>query len=777
MVEKMKKTPAKKGAVKTVAKKSTKKTSIKASPTKNIEKKGTLVIVESPSKAKTISNYLGRGFSVVASVGHVIDLPRKKISVDIENNFAPTYDIMDGKKKILNDIIKKSKTVTRVLLAPDPDREGEAIAKHLADYIDTKIKKDRPEVKRILINEITSKGVKKALENILEIDVNKFHSQQARRILDRLVGYKISPILWEKIAKGLSAGRVQSIALRFIVDREREIRNFKPKEYWNLKALFKFSKGELEGKLDTVDGKKIKEKELNRETLDKILKRVENKKEVTVLDLTSKTRKRSPQPPFTTSKLQQDASYRLGFTPKKTMAVAQKLYEGVSVQGELKGLITYMRTDSFRVSDDIRMAAVEYVHKTYGKEYAPDKGVVYKSKKSAQDAHEAIRPTDVSLTPERAKPFLTSEQYRLYSLIWKRFIASQMSNAVYDQYTVNIAFTDEQKIVFKTAWSVQKFAGFTSLYEMKKEDEKTGLLLEKGVLGELLKLDPEQKFTQPPPRFNDASLVKELEEKGIGRPSTYASILSTIQTREYVLKNEKKQLEPTELGEVVCDVLIEFFPKIMDASFTAEMEESLDTIEYGKLNWVKLLDNFYKDFKPSLEHAEKSINIKKEEATDIKCPSCKSPMVIKWSRRGQFLACTSYPKCKTTMNFERDGDKVVPVERKEELSDEKCPKCDSQMTVKVGRYGKFLACINYPTCKGTKPITTKIKCPDCGKGELTQRRTKRGRIFYGCTNYPECKNAMWDFPVEKKCPECGHPIMGESKTQRKCPKCGHKEKL
>jgi DNA topoisomerase I len=743
-----------------------------------------LVIVESPAKAKTIKKYLGKNYTVKASVGHVMDLPTKELGVDVKKNFTPTYVVMKGKKTVLDEIAAEAKKVDEIFLAPDPDREGEAIAKHIADYITTKLKKDKKPIHRILVNEITAKGVKAAIDNPLEIDINMFNSQQARRILDRLVGYKISPILWKKVRRGLSAGRVQSVAVRLIVERETTIDNFKPVEYWVLEADFLVGgKNKITTKLFKINGKKPEV--ATKVEADEILNAAKNGN-VFISDIEKKEKRRNPLPPFITSKLQQDASRKLKYTPKRTMAIAQGLYEGVELGEEGSvGLITYMRTDSVRVGDDAKKAALSYIKATYGDEYAPAKPNFYKTKGSAQDAHEAIRPTSTDNSPERIKKYLSPEQLKLYTLIWNRFIASQMTPSVYDQTAIDFNIAGgKTEYTFRATGSVLKFAGFEKVYmEAHDEDEEeeganTLPEVKKTDEAKLADIKSEQKFTQPPARFNEATLIKELEENGIGRPSTYASIISTIQDRGYVEK-EANQLRPTDLGKMVTELLVTSFPVVLDVEFTAGMEESLDKIEEGKLKWVDVLGTFYVEFEKALKEADKSMrNIKGEETpTDVDCPKCGKKMIIKWGRNGQFLACPDYPTCKSTSNFtKKEGDGSIQMEQAE-TTDEKCPTCGGGMLVKRGRFGKFLACADYPKCKGTKSITTGVICPECGKGDLGEKRTKKGKVFYSCSKYPECKFAIWNKPVTKTCTACGSKIMEEKKDEYVCvnKECGHKE--
>jgi len=719
-----------------------------------------LVIVESPAKARTINKYLGRGFTVLASVGHIKDLPKSKLGVDIENGFEPSYVRIKAKQKTIRELKSAAKTAEVIYLAPDPDREGEAIAWHIAEEID----KDRKKTRRVLFNEITKGAIKAAIEQPTDLDLKKYEAQQARRILDRLVGYQVSPVLWKKVRRGLSAGRVQSVAVRLVCDREAEINAFKAVEYWHVDALLESSAGEkFSARLAKKDGKKLvpaTEAEAaavvtDLKALALIVGRVQ-KKEV----------KRNPLPPFTTSQLQQDASRKFGFSAKRTMMIAQQLYEGVELgSAGPVGLVTYIRTDSTRLASTAVTAVREFIENTYGKEFLPAKANVYKKKKGktkAQDAHEAIRPTSMEYTPESVKGMLDAAQWKLYSLIWKRFVACQMAPAIMDQTRVEIK---GGPYILTASGSVMKFAGFTRVYEVGldnvandkdkgkgkgKGKEKSALLppLEEGEKTTLLEVIPSQHFTQPPPRFTEATLVKELEENGIGRPSTYATILSTIQDRGYVEKEEKR-LHPTELGTLVNGLLVESFPEILDAEFTAHMEEELDMIEEGTLPWRSLMTEFYGPFRKRLEKAEVEMKSVKEDvtATDIICDKCSKPMVIKWGRRGKFLACTGYPECKNTGDFTTDESGAVKVAERTTETDEKCPKCGSPMAIKSGRFGRFLACTKYPDCKSTLPYSTGVSCPEEGcEGSLVERRTKKGRIFYGCSKYPACKHATWKLP-------------------------------
>ncbi len=718
-----------------------------------------LVIVESPAKARTINKYLGRDYTVLASVGHIKDLPKSKLGVDIEHGFEPSYVRIKAKQKTIRELKSAAKKADVIYLAPDPDREGEAIAWHIAEEID----KDRKKTRRVLFNEITKDAIREAIAHPTDLDEKKFEAQQARRILDRLVGYQVSPVLWKKVRRGLSAGRVQSVAVRLVCDREAEIEAFKSVEYWHVDALFETPRGDtFSARLAKKDGKKLvpgTEAEATAVVedlrgLDFIIGKVE-RKEV----------KRNPLPPFTTSKLQQEASRRLGFSAKKTMMIAQQLYEGVELgaAGPV-GLVTYIRTDSTRLAPSAVKAVRAYIEKKYGPQYLPPRPMVYRKKKGkskTQDAHEAIRPTSMEYTPESIKGMLTPDQWRLYSLIWKRFVACQMAPAILDQTRVEVK---GGPYTLTASGSVMKFPGFTRVYEVavdeagkkdsKEEEEgreKKSALLPPLDEGESLKLEeiiPSQHFTQPPPRYTEATLVKELEEKGIGRPSTYATILSTIQDRGYVEK-EARRLRPTELGKLVNELLVQCFPEILDAEFTAHMEEELDMIEEGRLQWRDLMKEFYDPFSKRLETAKVEMKSVKEDVTptDIICDKCGKPMVIKWGRRGKFLACTGYPECTNTGDFTTDESGAVKVAERRDETDEKCPECSSPMVIKSGRFGRFLACSRYPECKKTMPYSTGVACPEdgCG-GVLVERRTKKGRVFFGCSKYPACKHATWKLP-------------------------------
>jgi DNA topoisomerase-1 len=787
--------------------------------------KKSLVIVESPAKANTINKYLGKEFVVKASIGHVKDLPKSKLGVDIDNDFEPVYEVIPGKEKVIKELRTAAKTAERIFLAADPDREGEAICQHLKEILDG----NKAEIYRVLFNEITPKAIKAALDTPGRINQHIVDAQQARRILDRLVGYQVSPLLWDKVRRGISAGRVQTVALRMIVEREREILAFKPEEYWSLTAKLEGQvPPQFEARLVKIKGKTAEVK--TQDQAEHVVVAV--KKSQWIVDsVVTKEKKRNPVPPFTTSKLQQDAARRLRFTVKRTMMIAQKLYEGIELGEEGRiGLITYMRTDSTRVSDEAMQMVRSYVSDVYGPQYLPEKPVVYKSKKDAQDAHEAIRPTFVGRTPDDLKPFLSEDEYKLYRLIWTRFVASQMNPAVYDQTTVEIVAKD---YLFRANGRVMKFDGFLKVYEESADDDVIKLKtaddeeqdislppLTQGEAVRLIDISPRQHFTEPPPRYTEASLVKALEEKGIGRPSTYATILTTIIDREYVLKEQGK-FKPTELGTVVTDMLVKHFEDIFDLQYTARMEEELDEVEEGKMTWIEALDEFYKKFEKDLKKASKNMeNLKRQEIpTDEVCEKCGSPMVKKWGQFGSFLACSAYPECKNTKELQVEepagtsaaspeappeiepcencgkpmalkrgrfgqfyactgypeckttrkiaaGEKVP--KKPDVVLDEVCPKCgEAKLAIKEGRFGPFTSCSNYPKCKYIKPKTVGVPCPKpgCG-GEIIERRSKRGKTFYGCGNYPNCDFVVWNKPVAEQCPECGAPFLLEKTTKR-----------
>lgn len=769
---------------KTTTKKSTKKAvaAEEVLETSSGKAKG-LVVVESPAKAKTLKKYLGRNFEVKASVGHVMDLPKSQLGVDPDKDFEPVYEMIKGKQKVVEELAKSALKADKVYLAADPDREGEAIAWHVAEVL----KLPKSKIHRVLFHEITKPAVLKAIENPIELNRDRYESQQARRILDRLVGYKISPILWTKVRRGLSAGRVQSVAVKMIADREKEIQAFISQPYWTVKAQVSGNDKEFLARLVKAGDKKIDRLTIDNEAWAKQI--VEESQSATwrITSVTQKSRKRNPYPPFITSTLQQEASKRLYFSAKKTMTLAQQLYEGVDLGPEgAQGLITYMRTDSTRLSDDAIRDARNLVEKILGPEFLPKIPNEYRNKKNAQDAHEAIRPTSVKFTPEKIRDYLDVDQFKLYELIWKRYLASQMESAVFDQTTVDIQAVAKSSQIYgyRCTGSVLRFEGYLVLWQSDDEtDEESQSLpdLKNTTPIKCLAVSDEKHMTQPPPRFSESSLIKELEEKGIGRPSTYASILTVIQDRKYVEKKENR-FYPTELGVLINELLVENFPSIVDEKFTAHMEEELDQIEEGKMNWVKTLQEFYTPFQETLKNAqEKMRNVKREETpTDIKCPKCDKNLVIKWGKNGKFAACQGYPDCRFTSEFTQENGTITLVAQP--TTDEKCPACSQPMMVKNGRFGRFLACSAYPECKTTKPITTGIKCPECKEGELSQKKTRFGKIFYSCTKYPTCKYAIWDKPLKgNPCPQCQHPFLTEHYTKKdgvsiRCPnkECGYK---
>jgi len=790
-----------------------------------------LVIIESPGKAKAIQKYLGKGYIVEASFGHVKDLPKSTLGVDIDNEFETEYVVIPGKEKVLAKLKKLALSADNIYLAPDPDREGEAIAWHLAEELGDGNKKkkkkkkdgDEPDrIRRVTFNEITKRAVQEAFEHPHDIDQNLVDAQQARRVLDRLVGYQVSPLLWDKVRRGLSAGRVQTVALRLIVEREREIKAFQKVEYWTIDAHLAGPKppafdarfiGKGEEKVEVNNGEDAEKIRAALEKADWLVRTVDRKE-----------RRRNATPPFTTSKLQQDSSRKLRFSVKRTMMIAQRLYEGVELGEEGSvGLITYMRTDSTRVSNEALAEVREYITSQYGKDYLPETANVYKEKKAAQAAHEAIRPTSAMRHPDQIKQYLKEDEFKVYKLIWQRFVASQITSAVFDQTTVDIdAKSAAETFWFRVTGSVLKFDGFLKVYEEAKDvkDEEEEELkhklppLEPGQKLTLRELKPEQHFTEPPPRYNEASLVKELEERGIGRPSTYSAILSTIQERQYVQKLGGK-FSPTEIGLVVTDLLVENFRDIFDVQYTARLEEELDEIEEGKETWINALTEFYKRFAKDLKYAEKHMeNIKRmEKPTDEKCERCGSPLVIKWGKHGsfyacssydkenpdsctftkenpinlpdldsadiqettqeeycencgrvmvlkrgrfgQFMACTGYPDCKTTRRLDQ-GKKVpdIPI-------DELCPKCGRNMMIRHGRFGEFTACSGYPECKYVKQNYIGVKCPLCKEGDLVEKKARKGNTFYGCGNYPKCKFTSAGKPLAEKCPSCGSEYLVE----------------
>ncbi len=724
-----------------------------------------LIVVESPAKARTLKKYLGKDYDVKASIGHVKDLPKRSLGVDIEKNFEPTYEIIKGKKKFIEEIKKASEKAVDIYLAPDPDREGEAIAWHIAELLGSKAKN---KIHRVLFTEITKNAVLNALEKPTTLNQGRYESQQARRILDRLVGYKISPLLWIKVKRGLSAGRVQSVAVRIISEREKEIEAFVPRPYWEIEGNFESPNGSFKASLFKIGEEKLERFSIdNDQSANKIVNAI--KSGSWFVDLVQKKERQSkPYPPFITSTLQQEASKRLHFSAKKTMALAQQLYEGVEIKGGgPQGLITYMRTDSTRLSENAVLSVRQFIEKNFGKQYVPNEFFEYKSKKKIQDAHEAIRPSDVENTPHVLKPYLEEDLLLLYELIWKRFVACQMSPMILEQTTIEIVSKSDISYFFRASGSVTKFEGFRLIWPLENDEKEELPTITKETIIKPVEINALRKETQPPPRYTESSLIKELEDKGIGRPSTYAMILSTIQDRNYVEKKDGK-FYPTELGTIVTELLVENFSDIINVGFTASMEENLDQIEEGEKKWVNILKEFYEPFEKDLLTAKKKMrNLKTEETpTGLSCPKCGKDLVIKWGKNGKFIACQGYPDCKFTSEFTKnENGGLVLVERK--LSDEKCPSCGAPMVLKTGRFGQFFACSSYPNCKTTKTVTTGIKCPQCQKGELVQRRSRFGKIFYSCTRYPECNYAIWDKPIkDKPCPKCNYPFMVEHYSKK-----------
>jgi DNA topoisomerase-1 len=733
-----------------------------------------LIVVESPAKVKTLQKFLGGDYVIKASVGHIKDLPEGELGVDLQKDFLPQYVTISGKGKIIRELKKASKGVKNIYLGPDPDREGEAIAWHVAEEIGDKDKN----IYRVLFNEITKKAVSDALHHPGKLQQSKYEAQQARRILDRLVGYQVSPILWEKVRRGLSAGRVQSVAVRIVCEREREIQNFVSEEYWSLTATLKGkdSPVSFDAKLTKWKGKKVK---MANEAETSAIKKTLETVSYSVSKIVQQEKQRHPFPPFITSRLQQEAYRKLNFPAQKTMWIAQKLYEGVDL-GEMGmvGLITYMRTDSVRVSTEAVQQVRGWIKDRFGDSYLPPKPNVYKSRRGAQEAHEAIRPTSIELEPDKVKAYLDKDQGALYKLVWDRFVASQMPSAVFLQTNVEIKADDA---LFIAVGTVPVFQGFMALYMEGEDNQENGNgekklpSLSEGEILELLNLTPKQHFTQPPYRFTEATLIKELEEKGIGRPSTYATILATIKEKEYV-RLEKGKFSPTELGCMVNDLLVVNFPDIFDIEFTAQMEENLDKIEEGKRDWVDTLKEFYTPFQKDLEMAKVSMRDVKREMipTDAICERCGSKMVKRWGKRGYFLACSSYPKCRYTREVEGNEENQVETEAR-------CEKCGNPMVIKTGKFGRFLACSNYPTCKFTRSLDTGVRCPqEACDGVIVERKTRKGRTFYSCTNYPSCTYALWDKPIPEKCPQCGFPFLVEKQGKggviKRCPKkeCGYR---
>jgi len=722
----------------------------------------TLVIVESPTKAKTITKFLGRNYIVRSSFGHVRDLPKSKMGVDIKNNFEPQYVVSRDKAKTVKELKDLYKKSGHVLFATDEDREGEAISWHLAQILGISEKK----AERITFHEITKSAILHAIENPRPLDLKMVDAQQARRVLDRLVGYELSPFLWRKVAKGLSAGRVQSVAVRLIVEREREIKDFKAEEYWSIEGDFLSANNpeKIIAKLSAIADKKIDKMDIkNKEQADKILADL-NGVTYTIKNIEEKKTKRLPSPAFTTSTLQQEANHRFGFSAKQTMRIAQQLYEGISLGSEGSvGLSTYMRTDSVNLSEKFLIEAKEIIGKNFGEKYQLEKPRTYHNKsKNAQEAHEAIRPTEVSRTPESVQPFLDAHQFKLYDLIWRRAVATQMAPAELNATAIDIE--SNNKYVFRATGQTIVFDGFLKLYAEKAKEN----ILPQVTVGEKVNceaLKPEQHFTEPPSRYSDATLVKILEEHGIGRPSTYAPTIATIEDRGYVERDEKKRLMPKEIAFTVIDLLVKHFPNIVDYKFTADMEENLDAIARGEKEWQPVISDFFIPFKENLDKKDKEL-VKEVETTDEVCEKCGKPMSIKTGRFGKFMACTGYPECKNTKPMAGDTSGMHTSEPTNEI----CEKCGKPMVKKVGRFGPFLSCSAYPDCKNIKniEIKTNVKCPECGEGDIVERRSKRGKIFYSCNKYPKCKYAMWDKPTGEKCPDCGGLLAFAAKGMVKC---------
>ncbi|MCJ7510735.1 MAG: type I DNA topoisomerase [Dehalococcoidia bacterium] len=731
-----------------------------------------LVVVESPAKARTVANILGGEYEVKASVGHVRDLPKSALGVDVKHGFDPYYIVPKEKRRVVSEIAAASKGAQVIFLATDPDREGEAIAWHLVQAAGL----DEASLQRVVFHEITPQAVREAFRHPRAIDMQLVQAQQARRILDRLVGYNLSPLLWKKVARGLSAGRVQSVALRLVVEREREIQSFVPKEYWTIEA--QLSKADdpqsFRAKLTGLAGKRKKLEIASQQEADRLVHLLQSAA-YGVAAVQKKKQARRPSPPFITSTLQQEAARRLGFTAQRTMRIAQQLYEGLAISGEGEvGLITYMRTDSTQVADSAREETRAYIREKFGEPYLPPSPRVYKKKvKRAQEAHEAIRPTSTYREPEKVRPYLNREQDRLYTLIWQRMVSSQMADALYDVTTVDIEAkpsAGRDAYLLRAVNTQMAFPGYRHLYtEAREEGEQEEDLgknplpeLAAGDLLPLLGLFPEQHFSEPPPRYTEASLIRALEENGIGRPSTYAPTIATVQGRGYV-QRENGRLRPQELGFVVNDLLTTYFPDIVDVNFTAEMEEELDEIARGERPWQPVVEGFYAPLMKALAVAREAPVVHQE--TSEVCDQCGQPMVIRWGRKGRFLACSGYPQCRNTRPLEGDGEPLPAVE-------ETCPECGSPMVAKRGRYGAFLSCSRYPQCQGTRPLLVKTgaRCPLCG-GDIVEKHSRRGRVFYGCANYPSCQFTTWSRPLPTPCPECGGLLLAAREGRGRCSQC------
>ena len=747
-----------------------------------------LVIVESPAKCKTIEKYLGKDFQVLASYGHVRDLIPKEGAVDTEHDFAMKYQLIERNQRHLQEITKAIKKADTLYLATDPDREGEAISWHVFEHLNSKKALKNKEVQRVVFHEITKKAVTEAIKNPTELSITMVNAQQARRALDYLVGFNLSPLLWKKIRRGLSAGRVQSPALRMIVERELEIEAFKKQEYWSHTAELTAEKQSFKAKLTQFEGEKLKQfsiidskrAELVKQTL---IKAADGK--LIVEKLEKKQRKRNPAAPFITSTLQQEASRKLGFTTKKTMMVAQQLYEGMEVNGETAGLITYMRTDSVNLSEEALGQLRDLIAEKYGKENVPKEPRSFKTKaKNAQEAHEAIRPTLAHNLPEKIKNNLTSDQFKLYNLIWKRTVACQMIHATLNQVSVDLSCGSKENIFRATGSTIAK-PGFMAVYlegkdDSKENDDKESFLppMEEGRPVPLKAIIATQHFTEPPPRYGEASLVKALEEHGIGRPSTYSSIISTLQNREYVTL-ETKRFYPTDVGRIVNKFLTDHFTKYVDYDFTANLEDDLDAVARGEKDWIPLMHDFWKPFAKLIVEKEETVQRKDvtQEAMDEKCPECDKPLSIRLGRNGRFIGCTDYPTCSYTRNLNDDGDSVEP----EIVEGRVCPKCESPLVIKKGRYGKFIGCSGYPDCKHIepieKPLDTGVKCPQCNKDNILKRKSRNKKIFYSCAGYPKCNYAIWNAPIKESCPDCNWPILSLKSTKKRGPEkvCPQKE--
>ena len=736
-----------------------------------------LVIVESPTKARTITRFLPKEYIVESSYGHIRDLPKAELGIDIENNFKPKYIIPTKAKKQVGILKREAKKSNNIILATDEDREGEAIAWHLAKTLDLNQKK----ANRIVFHEITRKAILDALKNPQKINPDLVDAQQARRVLDRLVGYKLSPFLWQKIRRGLSAGRVQSVAVKLIVDREKERQNFQVQEYWTIEVELQKKDGseKFTAKLFKKDNKTIKKLDIkSKKDADQIINDL-NKITYQIADITKKEIKKNPSPPFTTSTLQQQAAQKLGFSAKQTMMIAQKLYEGIPINGKPIGLITYMRTDSTNLAKGALNEAKEVIEQKFGSNYTLSEPRYYKKKsKGAQEAHEAIRPTSFTRIPNEIKNNLDPKQYKLYNLIWQKALACQMQQAILNSITVDI---NAGNYTFRAKGSTIKFDGFLKIYNQNgKLPIKETILppLEKNEILKFIQLLSNQHFTEPPARYSEATLVKALEEQGIGRPSTYAPTLSTIQKRGYVEKDENKKFFPTEIGTLVNNLLVQHFPNIVDIKFTVNMEKNLDEIAQGEKQWQPTIKEFYNPFAKNLKKKEKEVK-KFEQQTGKKCPKCNKPLVIKYGRFGKFQACSGFPDCKFAEPLEEQKKEKEKLEKK--YSKEKCPKCNAPMIVKQGRFGSFLACSKYPECKTTKAIekSTGVKCPKCGKGDIIEKKSKRGRTFYACNQYPDCKFALWQKPTGEKCPDCQSLLVFAAKGKVKCSKkeCNFEKKV